>query len=294
MPAQSCGSVKLMTGTSELGAETRTTTGAAARPARRQLLVNCVVAAVAAVTVMIMVHEAVHLVTGAALGYESTMYAFGVTHAGDPTAGHVAWMALSAPAFSLVTGLLMACWLPLRARGGFAHLAWLLFAFASMQEGVAYLCLTPFGLGDTGAAAVALEVPAAVRIAACLVGVGGMFVTARMFATHLARHAGPDQADRNAFSLFTWLYGMLIMSALTIGYLAITPMEVSPGDQIAILMANTAILVFAPMANIFHRRVADVPHEPLALPRIPVAGLVAIGVLLVINVSLSTGILTIG
>ncbi|MGO1973947.1 MAG: hypothetical protein ACTH2Q_13410 [Propionibacteriaceae bacterium] len=266
----------------------------ATQPPRRRLLLNCVVAAVAAVTAMIMVHEAVHLLTGAALGYPSTMYAFGVIHTGDPTAGHDAAMGLSAPAFSLVSGLVLALWLPLRRRGGFAHLAWLLFAFASMQEGIAYLCLTPFGVGDTGAAATALGLPVWVKVAACLLGVGGMFVTARMFATHLARHAGPDHGDRNAFSLFTWLYGMLILTALTIGYLAITPMELSPGEQIAILTANTAILVFAPMANIFHRQVADVPHEPLALPRIPVAGFVAVGVLLVINIGLSSGVLTLG
>lgn len=271
---------------------------AGARPAdqltRRQLLLNCVPAAVLGATAMIMVHEVVHLLTGAVLGYPSTMYAFGVTHDGAPTAGDEALMLLSAPAFSLISGLLLSVWLPLRRRGGFGHLVWLFFAFASIQEGIAYLCLTPFGVGDTGSAARVLGLPAWVGVVACLAGVGGMFLNARMFATHLVRHAGAEQGDRNAFSLFPWLYGMLVTSAITLLLLVITPMELSPGDQIAVISANTAILVFAPMANIFHRQVAEVAYEPLALPRIPVAGLVAFGVLVLVNVALSTGFLTIG
>lgn len=284
-----------MTGTSEVSADTHTAATTTSQPAaRRQLLLNGVVAAVLGVTAMIMVHELVHLVTGAALGFESTQYAYGVTHVGDPTPGQEAAMLLSAPAFSLVTGLLMSVWLPLRRRGGFGHLVWLFFAFASTQEGIAYLCVTPFGVGDTGAAATALGLPAWVGVLALLVGVAGMFGNARLFATHLARHDGPEQEYRMALSLYPWLYGMLIMMVLTIGYLAISPMDVSVGEQIAILTANSAILVFAPMANIFYRQAADVPHEPLRLPRIPVAGLVAFGVLFVINISLSTGFLTIG
>lgn len=261
---------------------------------RRQLLLNCVTAAVLAVTAMIMVHEAVHLVTGAILGHPSTMYAFGVVHAGSPSATDQALMAISAPVFSLVSGALLAWWLSMRHRGGFLHLVGLLFAFASMQEGVAYLCLTPFGVGDTGLAATVLDLPAVVGVAACLIGVAGMFGTARLFATHLARHAGPDHGDRMVFSLFTWLYGMVILMVLTVGYLAITPMEVSAAEQVAILSANTALLVFAPMANIFHRQVADVGHEPLRLPRFPVGGFVAVAALVGLNVALSTGFLALG
>src|SRR5690606_15175217 len=135
------------------------------------------------------------------------------------------------------------------------------------------LCLTPFGAGDTGYAATLLEIPVALQLVALAVGIGGMFANARAFAPHLARHAGSDQKDRNAMSLFPWLYGMIASVALSFVYLSISPGDFSAGDQIAVVAAGTAILVFAPMANIFGRQVADVPYEPLTLRPLPVVGI---------------------
>ena len=74
-------------------------------------------------------------------------------------------------------------------------------------------------------------------------------------------------------SLFVWLYGMLASVLLSILYLAIAPMDISPGDQIAVIAAGTVILVFAPMANIFHRQVAAAAFEPLRQQPVPVGGL---------------------
>lgn len=69
----------------------------------------------------------------------------------------------------------------------------------------------------------------------------------------------------------------------------------SPGrwarsSQIAILPAGTALLVFAPMAHIFARRVADVPQEPLRLRAVPVGGLMTLGMLVLGNLLLSFGL----
>ncbi|MFW6599538.1 hypothetical protein ACQBAU_08680 [Propionibacteriaceae bacterium Y2011] len=255
---------------------------------RRALLFNSVLAAFAGLTAMIMVHEFVHLVAGAALGFPSTMVAFAVDHVGSPTPVEYAIMALSAPAFSLVSGLAMTFWLPFRRRGGFPHLLWLFFAFCSTQEGVTYLVITPFGVGDTGSSMQVLGAPVWVSILLCLIGVGGMFLNARLFAPHLIRHAGTETGDRNALGLFAWLFGMLLQTAFTFLYLTVAAVDLPPGDQIAVIMASMGVLVFAPMANIFARvkGVADQPYEPLTLPRIPVAGLVVSGVLVVTNIVL--------
>lgn len=257
---------------------------------RRSLLFNNLVAAVIASTLMVFLHEVAHLVAGLALGYPGTLFAFGVSHHGDPSVHDEVIMALAGPAFSLVTGVVLAIWMPLRSQAHFGHLIWIWFAFTSIQEGVAYLCLTPFGVGDTGFAATLLGIPLPLQFLALAIGVGGMFANARAFAPHLARHAGADQTNRNAMSLFVWLYGMIASVLLSILYLAIAPMDISPGEQIAIIAAGTVILVFAPMANIFRRQVAAVAHEPLRLRSVPVVGLIVLALLVAGNILLSFGV----
>lgn len=256
----------------------------------RPLLLNNLVAALIAGAVMIFLHEMAHLVAGLALGHSSILYPFGVLDQGSPSESDQVVMLLAGPAFSLVTGVAMQLWTPLRTRGDLLHLVWLWFAFASVQEGIAYLCLTPFGAGDTGQAAQLLDLPVALQLLALAAGIGGMFLNARAFAPHMARHAGADPRLRNAMTLFPWLFGMIISVLLSILYLALSPAEVPAVAQIAILAAGTAILVFAPMAHIFSRRVAEVPHEPLRLRAVPIGGLVALAVLVAGNILLSFGI----
>jgi len=256
----------------------------------RTLLLNSLVAALIAGALMILVHELAHLVAGLAMGHPGTLYSFRVLHHGSPSASDEAVMLLAGPVFSLVTGVVMQLWTPLRRRGGFGHLLWLWFAFVSVQEGVTYLCLTPFGAGDTGMAAGLLELPAVVQILALLLGVAGMFANARAFAPHMARHAGSDPQRRNAMTLFPWLYGMIASVLLSLLYLTISPSDVPAGAQIAVLAAGTALFVFAPMAHLFAGRVRDVPIEPLRLRAVPVAGLVVLVVLVAGNIALSFGL----
>lgn len=265
---------------------------ATARPQdhRRRLLLNNLIAAVIASTLMVFLHEVAHLVAGLTLGYPGTLFAFGVSHYGDPSVGDEVAMLLAGPAFSLVAGIVLSIWMPLRRRANFGYLVWMWFAFASIQEGVAYLCLTPFGVGDTGVAAALLGVPLPLQFLALAVGVGGMFANARAFAPHLARHAGAGQADRNAMSLFVWFYGMIASVLLSLLYLALAPMDISPGEQIAVIAAGTVILVFAPMANIFNRQVATVAYEPLRFRPVPVVGLIVLALLVAGSILLSFGV----
>src|SRR5699024_9694273 len=83
----------------------------------RALLLNNLVAALIASAVMIVLHEGAHLVTGLALGHPSILYAFGVDHLGSPSDSDQVVMLLAGPAFSLITGVLMQRWTPLRRRG---------------------------------------------------------------------------------------------------------------------------------------------------------------------------------
>ncbi|HIY23230.1 MAG TPA: hypothetical protein H9837_02825 [Candidatus Brachybacterium merdigallinarum] len=262
----------------------------ATRPALRPLLLNNLIAALIGSILMIFVHELAHLVAGLALGHPTTLYSFAAIHGDGVPADQAAFILLIAPAFSLVSGALMQWWTPLRGRADLLHLVWLWFAFASVQEGVAYLMLTPFGAGDTGQAAQLLGLPVLVQFLALTLGIGGMFLNARSFATHLARHAGPEQKARNAMSLWVWLYGMIATVLLSVLYLAVSPAQVTPGEQIAVMAAGTVLLVFAPMANIFRAQVAEVPVEPLRIRPVPVAGLVVLGLLIGGNVLLSFGI----
>lgn len=251
----------------------------------RTVLFNSVVAAVLGAGLTVLAHELVHLITGLALGFPGVLYAFGVEHIGPATPQQNAIMALSAPIFSLITGFILAFWLPFRRRGGFAHLLWLWLAFTSIMEGVGYLVITPFGAGDTASAAQDLGWPAGVQIAICLLGVALQFLTARLFAPYVGRHAGLEGGPRSrqwAFAFWPWVIGSVVNMALGVLYLSLTSADFGLGPAIAILAAGMALLVFAPMAFIF-RRSFDPDYQPLGLKPVPVAGLVAFGVLVAYN-----------
>jgi hypothetical protein len=127
--------------------ETRSTLSTA--PIRTMVL-HTSVAFVAAHLVVVLLHEASHVVAGLALGYSNELFPFGVDHSPTPDRADAAVMALTGPAFSLVIGLLAMAVRPFQRSAGFAHLWWLWFAFMSVMEGVGYLVLTPFHVGDTG------------------------------------------------------------------------------------------------------------------------------------------------
>lgn len=259
-------------------------------PSSRTLLVNSLVAALIASALMIFLHELAHLVTGLLFGHGGTLYSFGVLHHGDPSVTAEVVALLAGPAFSLVTGVLLQRWTPLRGRNDLAHLVWVWFAFVSVQEGVAYLCLTPFGAGDTGMAAQLLGLPVVVQFALLGLGIGGMFANAWAFAPHMARFAGEDPVRRNAVTLFPWLWGMIASVLLAVLFLVISPTELGAGEQIAILAAGTATFVFAPMAHIFSRSVREVRAEPLRLRAVPVIGLVLLAAMIAGNIALSAGL----
>lgn len=262
---------------------TQPTRGSA--PGVRTVLVNSVIAAVLGAGLMVVVHEAAHLLAGLALGIPGTQYSYGVEQNGVMTPAQTALTAMAAPIFSAVTGAVMAWWTPLRRRGGFGHLLWLWFAFTSLMEGVAYLVITPFGAGDTADTARALGLGVPVQFVAMAVGIGLMFVVARVFAPHLGRMAGPDRRVRNAYGLFTWLFGSLLGGALALLNLATAGMALGVGEQIVIVLAASVVLVHAPMAMIFAKAMNAQPYEPLRLAPVPRIALGTLVLLVVLNVT---------
>lgn len=258
----------------------------------RTILWNNLVALLLGAALMVLLHELVHFVTGIAIGYRSTIYSYGVTHDGNPTRGAIALMAISAPIFSLVVGFAMALWQPLRRVGGFAQLLWLWLAFASAQEGVTYFVIAPFGAGDTATFVREMGWPGWTTIVLCFAGVGGMFGTARLFATSVKRHAGENINTMRCMAWYPWLLSLPFAIGTGLLYTAVAKMALTPGEYFFTMLAGLSTTVFAPMSLIWAARLRVDP-EPLVLKPIPILGIVGYIAMIVINLSLSWG-LTLG
>lgn len=265
-------------------------------PSARTLTVNAAVAFVAAQLVVVLLHEASHVVAGLALGQSNVLYSFGVTHSPEPNRRDTAIMALTGPAFSLLTGLLAMAFMPWRRSRGFVHLAWLWFAFMSVMQGAGYLILTPFGVGDTGSTADAYGSPAVLMWVAFAIAVAITLWLALRFATLAVRHTAGDLTSLRAFTFFPWIAGTLVVVALTGLDLVLASEAFTGGDFFAVLMGTVALGVFSPMAMPFTQRLlrrdpGAAGSELLCLPRVPTVGLVVIVLITVLNLAvLSQGL----
>ncbi len=269
-----------------------------AGPARSYTAVTTL-AFVTAVTLVVLVHELSHLVAGLLLGYGNTLYPFGVTHHPSPTTGDAAVAALTGPPFSLVTGAILMVWQPLRARRGYGQLLWLFVAWISMMEGVGYLLLTPFGIGDTGSTAAAYDVSLAVTAPIGVLGVLGTIRLAMRFAVPLLRHTDGSLAQMRSVAFYPWMIGTAVILGLTVLYLARAGDQFAAGDVFGVLMGAFALGVWAPMSLPFTTRARALDpalpgSEPLAIDRVPVLGVVVLVVLVAVNVLLLGPGLSIG
>lgn len=260
-----------------------------ARPASYTL--STTLAFVSAVTIVVALHELSHAVAGLALGYGNTLYPFGVTHHPDPSQGDAAIAALTGPVFSLVIGAIAMVWQPLRARRGYAHLLWLWVAWVSLMEGVGYLLLTPFGIGDTGSTATSYDVPIWITAPVGALGVLGTIWLAIRFAVPLLRHTDGSLAQMRSVAFYPWMIGTAGCLALAALYLVLAGDAFSADDMVGVLMGTFALGVWAPMALPFttraRRREPQLPgSEPLQLARIPVAGVVLLVALVLVNLLL--------
>jgi hypothetical protein len=168
---------------------------------------------------------------------------------------------------------------PFQRSAGFAHLWWLWFAFLSVMEGVGYLVLTPFHVGDTGSTSEAYAVPAGLEWACLAVAAVLMVLLAMRFGELAVRHTAGDLRSLRAFTFFPWMIGTAVVLVLALIDVALTGREFSDGDITAVMAGAFALGVFAPMAMPFaSRRVASgaVSTQRMSFDGMPVAGLVVI------------------
>lgn len=260
----------------------------------RTMLVNATAALLLGSALMVIVHECCHWIAGALIGHRSTLYAFGVEYTPPTEGGEAAFTALAGVIGSLLIGALFTSWQPFRRSNGFGHLLWLWFGFCQLQEAVTYLVITPFGAGDTAVALRGLGWPDAVGWVMAVLGVGGMFLTARMWAPHMRHAVGEDLLLARCFSFFPWLISIPVGTVLTSAQLAGAGMDVSIGEATAIMLAGVAATVFAPMGFIFFRRTTGLEHRPLRLPSVPVLAIIIFVLLEVLNLTVLMSGISIG
>ncbi len=257
---------------------------------RSTLIRTGVVAFVTGATIMILLHESSHAVAGALLGYGPTQLPFAIDYTPEPPAAARALTAITGPVFSLVTGFGLyavdRAVRPFRARP-YARLVWLWTVFASLQEGFGYFLIAGIApAGDTAQAFTLWGLPVGAFVAASFVGVGGLFLTARLFADPVVELSS-SITDRRALSVWPWLYGTLGLVLLTGLYVLVGP-QVGPGDVATVMAGAVAVGVYAPMSMMFRRGQVGATESP-RLPAHPTAGYVLLAALVVVNLVLTRG-----
>ncbi len=259
----------------------------------RRLTINATFAFLLGGALAIFAHECVHWVVGAAYGVTSTLYQFGTTTSPQLTGVPEAVTALSAPVASMVLGALAAVWLPLKRRGGFAHLLWVWTAFVSLEEGVSYMVTGVGGVGDVADGITQLGLPYWTTFPVAAVGTAGMFAVARWFASFVREWCGDDPNTMRSAAFFPWLIASPVMVAVQAVSLNISGMGLDPASAFFVSIASIAIGVFAPMSLMFAPKLTG-PVAPLALPRIPWVGVVGYALTLLVNLLVLRGGIAIG
>lgn len=261
---------------------------AVASVSRGTLIRNGVVAFVTGATIMILLHESSHAVAGALLGYGPTQLPFAVGYTPEPPAGARAVTAITGPLFSLVSGFgLYAVDRVKRpfATRPYARLVWLWTVFASLQEGFGYFLIAGIApAGDTAQAFTSWGLPPWTFFAATAVGVGGLFLTARLFADPVIELSS-SITDRRALSVWPWLYGTVGLVLVMALYVIISP---SGGDVLTVLAGAVAVGVYAPMSMMFRSGQVEATAPP-QLAKHPVAGYALLAALVVVNLVLTRG-----
>lgn len=193
---------------------------------------------VTAVSIVILIHESSHVVAGLALGYENVLFPFGVTHQPEPSPADAAIAALTGPAFSLITGAIAMAWQPFRARGGYGQLLWLWLAWVSLMEGVGYLLLTPFGIGDTGMTAASYDAALWITAPVGALGVAGTIWLAARFAVPLLRHTDGSLHAMRSMAFYPWMIGTAIALALAAFYVFRAGSDFGAGAQFGVLLGT--------------------------------------------------------
>lgn len=262
-----------------------------AEPADRATLIRLgVVAFVTGVTIMVLLHESSHAVAGALLGYHPTQLPFAVTYLPEPATADAAVTAITGPLFSLISGFALygidRAVRPFR-QWSYWRLVWLWTVFASIEEGFGYFTIAGLApAGDTAQAFALWGLPGWTYFAATAFGVGGLFLTARMFADPVVELSS-SISDRRAISVWPWLYGTIAGVVLMGIYVLLSP-GIGLGGVAAVMAGAIAVGVYAPMSMMFRKGQVLAGTSP-RLPRHPVAGYVLLAGLIGLNLILTRG-----
>ena len=264
---------------------------ARAAPADRATIIRAgVVAFVTGAAIMVLLHESSHAVAGALQGYRPTQLPFAVDYLPDPPPAVQARTAITGPLFSLISGF--ALYALDRAVRPFAtrpywRLVWLWTVFASIQEGFGYFFIAGFvSAGDTAVALGIWGAPTWMYYASTALGVGGLFLTARMFADPVSELSS-SLSDKRAIAVWPWLYGTFVCVVLEILYVLLSP-DTGAGSVFAVIFGTIAVGVYAPMSMMFRKGRTLAAVSP-TVPVHPVAGYVLLGVLVAANLVLTRG-----
>lgn len=256
---------------------------------RSRLSLGSALAFVIGATIMILLHETSHAVTGALLGFHPLQLPFGVDYTPAPPPELHVLTLLAGPAFSLVSGVIGVVVdrvvTPFRDRP-FWRLVWLWTIFTSIQEGLGYLQVTALmPAGDTAQALTLLGAPTGVFIAVTVIGWLGLTVTAWLFAAPI-RQLAASHRDRTDLAVWAWLIGTGALLVLMTVYVVLSPIDDS-GAVTAVLAGAAAIGVFAPMSMMFRAGAGAETAPQFRWPHL--GGLVLLAVLIAVNLVLTRG-----
>lgn len=257
---------------------------------RGQVILGSSLAFVIGATIMVFLHETVHAVAAAVQGYHPTQIPFAVSYHPQPSVMAHVIIALTAPAFSVVSGVIgividYLCE-PFRERP-FWRMVWLWTVFASVQEGLGYLQITAlFRAGDTAQALELLDAPPMAYIILTIIGWATLPLLAWIFATRI-RGLASSESDKTALAVWPWMIGTSGLLVLTAIYVLLGPVR-EPDVIIAVLALPLGIGVYAPIPMMFATKRFGATSPP-SMTWPPIGGLILFGALVAVNLAILPG-----
>ena len=254
------------------------------------LITRSTLAYLLAVTVVLLLHETSHAIAGITQGSAAVQLPFAVGY--RPELGTTSSIIATAtgPLFSLVSGVILIWFRPWR-RSPFWGLAFSWFAFLSAEEGFGYFTISGLGAGDTSVVLGLLDAPGWIYILCTIFGIAGLFFLALCWVPHAADFS-TDIDEYRAISMWTWIFGTIIITLLTLLYVLLSP-GVPADDSIAVMLGAFSLGVFAPLSFIYDKRrdaVGFAAERPRFGRGAVTTGLVVLILLVIGNLLLTRGL----
>ncbi len=258
---------------------------------RKSIIVGSSVALVIGATLMILLHETAHAVTGMILGYaHPVQLPFAVDHGPDISDRDHIIALLAGPAFSLGSGVVGVVIdrivTPFLTRP-FWRMVWLWTIFTSIQEGLGYLQISGIlQAGDTAQAFALLDAEPIAYILATTLGWICLPLTAWLFAIAI-RPMSATLGDKRNLAVWPWMIGTGVLLVLMATYVLLSA-SFDPSVVMAVLAGALAVGVYAPMSMMFGTQRFGAERSP-QMPLPATGGLILLVLLVVANLVLTRG-----